>query len=203
MMLHSYEVREETIRIKEVLQTLLILAILLTASAFFSGSETAMFSLPRTRVEALRREKGRKGETLARLLRKPSNLLVTILIGNMTVNILSSSVSAGFATKLLGSEGLAFSIVIMWFAILIVGEITPKIIAIRQNESLALAASPVINAFALPSSFKISEILANPLHRFLIYKNFQGFFPTLPLIITHDHCSGLTVFGNHIHQSVI
>jgi len=132
---------------EEELSTFVILVFLLGASAFFSASETALFSLPKTRIEGFRRDRRRLGRAVWELLSKPSNLLITILIGNMTVNILSSSLSAHFLTGLFGKEGLALSIVGMWFLILVCGEVTPKIIAIRQNERLAPYMAWILSGF--------------------------------------------------------
>lgn len=67
----------------------------------------------------------------------------------MTVNILSSSLSARFLTNAFGKEGLAISIVAMWFLILVFGEVTPKIIAIRQNERLAPFMAWILTGFGM------------------------------------------------------
>ena len=62
------------------LQTVLLL-LLLAASAFFSGSETALFSLSAEQLQALGRN-GARGRRLVGLLKKPTQLLSTLLIGN-------------------------------------------------------------------------------------------------------------------------
>ncbi len=66
--------------------------LLLSGSAFFSGSEVAMFSLRRWRVARYQREERGVATVVAELLRRPRRLLVAILIGNETVNIALANV---------------------------------------------------------------------------------------------------------------
>jgi Mg2+/Co2+ transporter CorB len=60
---------------------------LLLGSGFFSGSETALFSLSRLDLQKLRRENRRHSETLHALLDQPRRLIISILCGNEMVNI--------------------------------------------------------------------------------------------------------------------
>lgn len=115
------------------------IAILLALSAFFSGSETSLFSLSRAQVHRL--SEGSAGERAAsRLLHSPQRLLSTILVGNMTVNILLTSLCASTVNHLVqGNDTWAtvLSIVVVWPLLITFGELTPKTIAC--NHSLALA----------------------------------------------------------------
>jgi putative hemolysin len=74
-----------------------ILAILIFLSAFFSGSETALFSLSKVRVKRLQHEKVKRSKLLAQLLSSPRRLIITILIGNMLVNILASAIASSLS----------------------------------------------------------------------------------------------------------
>ena len=65
-----------------------VLVGLLLLSAFFSGSETALFSLSKVRVKRLQHENAKNSTLLAQLLNNPRRTIITILIGNMLVNIL-------------------------------------------------------------------------------------------------------------------
>ena len=56
-------------------------------SAFFSGSETALFSLSRLDLQKLRRERHPKSEALHALLDEPRRLIISVLCGNELVNI--------------------------------------------------------------------------------------------------------------------
>ncbi|MFO7768192.1 MAG: DUF21 domain-containing protein, partial [bacterium] len=66
---------------------LIALLVLLALSAFFSSSETALFSISRTRISAMERSERRSHRRAAGLLRTPRRLLVSILVGNTLVNV--------------------------------------------------------------------------------------------------------------------
>ena len=74
--------------------TLLTLVVLLFCSAFFSGTESALFSLSRRQIRRLRHEGHHVEKLLTLLTDNPSGLLVVILFGNLVVNILFFSISA-------------------------------------------------------------------------------------------------------------
>ncbi len=131
---------------KYILYHIIGICLLLLCSFFFSGSETALFSLSSFKVKKLRREKGRRGTLVANLLANPRRLLISILIGNMFVNIFSSTLADSLIRSIIpGGMGTLLAILIMAFAILVVGEITPKTIAIQYAERVALRVSPIIN----------------------------------------------------------
>lgn len=121
-----------------------ILVLLLLLSAFFSGSETALFSLSRARVRRLRDTGGRTGRAIAELLRLPRRLLITILLGNLLVNTLLSSIIADLITRTFGPEAVAIAIAVTTPLLLVFGEITPKTFAILRPVGFArLAALPL------------------------------------------------------------
>ncbi|MCP4953783.1 MAG: DUF21 domain-containing protein, partial [Proteobacteria bacterium] len=66
---------------------LVLLGLLLFCSAFFSGSETALFSLSRLDLQQLRRERNPQSEALHALLDQPRRLIISILTGNEFINI--------------------------------------------------------------------------------------------------------------------
>ncbi|MBM3290407.1 MAG: DUF21 domain-containing protein, partial [Candidatus Hydrogenedentes bacterium] len=67
-------------------------AALLCCSAFFSGSETAFFSINKLRLRSLKEEGSATGALIAQTMEHPGRLLTTILIGNMIVNTLTGIV---------------------------------------------------------------------------------------------------------------
>jgi putative hemolysin len=128
---------------------------LLAFSAFFSGSETALFSLSPVKVRKFQSEKRARPRLVGALLSHPRRLLITILIGNMLVNIFASTLSASVFRNLFKGTG-AFtgmsdlvSVLTMTTLILIFGEITPKTYAIQHTEKMALQVAPLINAFSV------------------------------------------------------
>ncbi len=121
---------------------------LLVASAFFSSSETAYFS-----ISPLRSARLGQAKLVQRLLKSRDKLLGTILSGNLVVNVAASSLWTtlliiasqhwGWDQGQLLPIGAA-SMVVMLLA---VGEITPKLVAIRIPMTLARIYAPVLLFF--------------------------------------------------------
>ena len=88
----------------EVFVELVVFAGLMCLSAFFSSSETALFSLNHLQIEQMRRARNPRISLIEELLSKPRQLIVTILIGNEFVNVSASVISAALVIDLLGSE---------------------------------------------------------------------------------------------------
>jgi gliding motility-associated protein GldE len=118
--------------------TLMLVGLLL--SALYSGSEVAFFSLV-NQIDQLRPgggEYGSKDSKILKMLQKPRRLLATILIGNTFANIVSSVMAAVITGKIAAyygfSEVIVYSveIIVLTFMILILSEITPKVIAINN-----------------------------------------------------------------------
>jgi CBS domain containing-hemolysin-like protein len=122
-----------------------LLGLLIVLSAFFSGSETAFSSL--TGLQRIKlREKGSR--TLMSQLAHPQEMLITILVGNMVVNIFASSYAAGLCYRSFGKYGIFLSTGIMTFVILIFGEITPKTFAVQNPETFVRHAALPLNFFS-------------------------------------------------------
>lgn len=129
--------------ISEFIPLIISIIILLFLSAFFSGSETALFSLSRSALSFMERG-GKRERRVAAILGKPRMLLVTILFGNLLVNIANTSVVTALAISLFGESGVAYAMILMTFLILIFGEITPKSIALHHSTGMApLVVSPL------------------------------------------------------------
>lgn len=118
---------------------LVIMFLGLVFSAVFSGSEVAFFSLINkqdllNKDEAFSQIDGR----VAAMLNKPRRLLATVLIGNTFANIIASVMAAVITGSLMGftdvPEFLVYTIevIVLTFVILILSEITPKVISINN-----------------------------------------------------------------------
>ena len=102
-------------------------------SAFFSSSETALFSLSRLDLQKLRRERHPRSETLHALLDEPRRLIISILCGNELVNIAATANMVGILVALYGPEQAGWvNILIMFPLLLLFGEVTPKTIAVSN-----------------------------------------------------------------------
>ncbi len=123
-----------------------IQVLLLCGSAFFSGSETALFSLSRLDLQKLRRERNRHTETLHALLDQPRRLIISILCGNELVNIAAAANMTGMLVALYGVERAGWiSILVMVPLLLLFGEVTPKTIAVSNpvRVSTGMVATPM------------------------------------------------------------
>lgn len=120
------------------------LVFLLTLSAFFSGSETALVSLSKGRAEGLAREKRRGAKALFALKQDPQRMLIAILIGNNLVNISASALATLIASRLFGTFGPGLAVGVLTILILVFGEITPKSLATRYAERISLIVAPII-----------------------------------------------------------
>jgi CBS domain containing-hemolysin-like protein len=120
--------------------------LLLCGSAFFSGSETALFSLSRLDLQKLRRERNRHTETLHELLDQPRRLIISILCGNELVNIAAAANMTGIVVTLYGVERAGWiSILVMVPLLLLFGEVTPKTISVSNpvRVSTGVVATPM------------------------------------------------------------
>jgi len=117
-------------------------------SGFFSSSETALFSLSNAQLEQMRRDQHRRFGLIQRLLSQPRRLIITILIGNELVNVTASVISAAVVIRVLGAGNKWINLLIMVPLLLLVGEITPKVLAIRHNVAFAGFESRLIDLFA-------------------------------------------------------
>ena len=128
------------------LQALLALCVLFLLLSFsFSGTETAMFSLQKVDLARLS-QTGRGSRRVLGLLRDRGALITTILIGNETVNVALATTGTEIFARVAPNEGVAalMNIVVVTPTLLLLSEITPKVLAFRFNTRwAAIAAWPL------------------------------------------------------------
>ncbi len=107
-------------------QEFVILFLGVALSAFFSGSEAAIISIPTKRIKQLIDEHPRSKSAYTFLSEKPSELLTTILIGNNFVNIFVASYATTIAQRYFENDAISYSVGVTTILILIFGEIIPK-----------------------------------------------------------------------------
>ena len=129
---------------------IILMLLLLCCSAFFSGSETAFFNVSRRRLQAFATSAHRLENMAARLLRMPNRLLTSILLGNMTVNVLYFALASVLAINLAQSIHPAAAGIIgavSFMLLLLFGEMLPKSLAYSNSTRFCLAATPVCYVF--------------------------------------------------------
>lgn len=143
-------------------------------SAFFSGTETALFSLSKLQLKKIQKEEENNWQVklIIRLLDDPQRTLISILIGNTFVNIAASSLATYLAIKLFGNIGIGIASGIMIFTILVFGEIIPKSLAVVNAEKISKkVARPIeIISIGLFPLIKFFKIIISALYYFLRMK---------------------------------
>ena len=117
------------------------MGVLLALSAFFSGSETALFSLTRKQVREYRDGNSLMGNIIYEVVNRPRRLLVTVLFCNMVVNVMFCSIAFVLARGLERHYGDSSYIVVVnllaLFALIVFGEVAPKTVAVRLPAAFA------------------------------------------------------------------
>lgn len=120
--------------------------VLLILSGFFSASETSYTGLNRTRLKSM--DPDVTDKRIQRTLQNYDQfdrLLTTILVGNNMVNIASSTICTMIMVNYLGDTwGTVAATILMITVLLVVGEITPKTVAKRNPEKMAIRLSGAI-----------------------------------------------------------
>jgi len=122
----------------QLIQYSFLLILFLFLSAFFSGSETAFFSLNSLEREKLRSVSGKvKKRFIDLFFLSPDRVLITILTGNMIVNVFAtdlftSTISEILGTKISGIDPELVSILFMTPLVLLFGEMIPKNVVVRH-----------------------------------------------------------------------
>lgn len=129
----------------------LLIVFLLIGSAFFSGTEIAYTSLSKLKMKRETENPAMIQKLVGFIYHHYDYALSTVLVGNNLVNIGATSVATVLAVNLAAKTAMAddtastIVTLVMTVLILIVGEITPKMIARRCNESIAkFAAWPLL-----------------------------------------------------------
>lgn len=129
---------------------IILMAVLVLFSSFFSSAETAFSSLNKVKLKAMM-SSGKNTRRIERALALSEDydvVLSTILIGNNLVNIACTSISTLVFTGFFGENlGTTLSTIVMTVIVLIFGEVTPKQIAKEKAETYAIIVAPVIKFF--------------------------------------------------------
>ncbi len=143
---------------------IIILCLLLVASALISSSETAFFSLKPADLEDLESRNDIKSQLVLKLREKPKTLLATILIGNNFVNVTITLLATYIVSEMFDMlnhpmASFVMEVVVITSLVLIIGEITPKIVAAKR---------PVKLARFMARPLQVLIVLFKPLSRLLV-----------------------------------
>ena len=144
----------------DILQ-LVILVLLLSASAFFSSAETALMTSNKLRIRNLAENGDKRAEKVLEITANTDKMLSAILIGNNIVNLSASALSTTLTLKLFGSSLVGVATGILTFLILVFGEITPKNVASKNAEDMALKYIGIISVLVIvltPAIYIVNKV---------------------------------------------
>jgi len=116
----------------------------MSMSAFFSASETAIFSIPRERIENFKTHGSRSKRLIYELLMDGQRTLLFILLANLFVNITLAGVVNSLMAAVLGRNAALWGFAAATASIIVFGEVLPKNAALRRNEGIAAFAAPIL-----------------------------------------------------------
>ncbi len=129
--------------------SLLNILLLLILSGFFSGSESALFSLKWWQLHQMSQRRNGFARLIIRTMETPRRLLVTILLGNTLVNVAASSLAENYFERTFPGSGMWLAIAVMTILLLIFGEITPKTIALHFAERFSMMTILPLKGFSV------------------------------------------------------
>jgi putative hemolysin len=158
----------------EFLLNLGVVLVFTLAAGFFVAAEIALISLRDSLVQRIVAERGRRGQQLADLVADPNRFLAAVQIAVTTAAFLSagfgaSQMSPQVAPLLVNiglsqswADGIAFVLVtlLLVYISLVLGELTPKRIALQRAESIAVACAGLVDwlaRFARPFIWLLSK----------------------------------------------
>ena len=118
--------------------SILVIALCLGLSFFFSGSETALTAFSRARMLRLEKTGNQRAALVNRLLDTRERLIGAILTGNNVVNIAASSLTTGLLLSWFGDVGVLYATMIMTVVVVVFTEVLPKTVAINTPDRVAL-----------------------------------------------------------------
>ena len=118
---------------------ILALVILILFSGLFSAIETAYSCASQIKLKNMANDHNAEAGVVIEVLNDFDRFLTTILIANNIVNIAAATIGTLLFTSFLGeAEGSTVSTIVITILVLIFGEVTPKSIAKRIPEKMAV-----------------------------------------------------------------
>lgn len=145
---------------------IIFLSALVLVSGCFSASESALFSLPSSKVKTFKQDPDSRKKLVAQLLKHPQDLLTTLIIINIFVNILVQNVVASIFGDV---SGWLINVIVPLAITLIFGEIIPKSLGLAHNEVIAIKVAPFLAKAQIFLSFarKLLKGVASNVSRIL------------------------------------
>lgn len=134
--------------ISSILSLTLLIFLLAMLSCFFSACEMSVIGFSKIKLRHMIDKGIKRAKSIQALLTGLDKFIGAILIGNAFVNIAISSIVTGIFVKILGYQlGVTVATFTTTFFVLIICEMTPKMLATKHTEKIALFTSPLMEKF--------------------------------------------------------
>ncbi len=127
-----------------MIELILAVGLAVFVSTFCSLAEAALYSLPISKIERIKKRKKRTGASLEKLRKNVEEPITAILTLNTVAHTAGASVAGWAWAELYGEHTLWMFTVAFTIVILIISEILPKTIGVVYNEQIAPPLAPVI-----------------------------------------------------------
>ena len=149
----------------DLLSLILVILLLILASAFFSSAETALTAASDARMRQLAGKGNRRAKLVEKLRDDREGLIGSILIGNNAVNVIASALATSVFISVLDDAGVLWATVTMTVILVVFAEVVPKTYALNNSDNYALMIAPAVRAVVIilsPLSIAL-RMLANSL----------------------------------------
>ena len=149
----------------DLLSLILVILLLILASAFFSSAETALTAASDARMRQLAGKGNKRGRLVERLRDDREGLIGSILIGNNAVNVIASALATSVFISILDDAGVVWATVTMTVILVVFAEVVPKTYALTHSDKYALMIAPPVRVVVIilsPLSIAL-RMLANSL----------------------------------------
>jgi putative hemolysin len=147
--------------VSDVWLDILLVVVFVLVGGVFAGAEIALVSLREAQVRVLS-ERGRRGRALARLLADPNRFLAAVQVGVTLAGFLSAAfgastlaepfsdwlVSRGLGEGVADPLALVLVTLVISYVSLVVGELTPKRLALQRAEGFSLLVARPLDMIA-------------------------------------------------------
>jgi Mg2+/Co2+ transporter CorB len=126
--------------------SLIAIAVLISLSGFFAGSETALTGASGARMHTLEKEGNRRAALVNRIRAQKNSMIGALMLGNTAVHVMASALAASLLIHLFGESGVLYASGVMTILVLIFGEVMPKTYALHHSDRMSMAIAPLIRA---------------------------------------------------------
>lgn len=132
----------------DLVGSIILLAVLMSMSAYFSATETSITAAGKGKLLALSDEYPHRKKDFLWLVDNLAKSINVTLIGNNLVNIASSAVATAVSISLFGSVGTVYAVAVMTVLIVVFCEILPKNVAIANKDIVLLVCLPILRTIS-------------------------------------------------------